>query len=1127
MADKNGNPQQCRDAQFSDKPMANPGVCPFKGPDIAIVPMRYALDRSRYDVDPSQLTPLSAEGKWKCPPKLQSRGYTLRQLRDGFVYVYDETEEVLHEYRFQAHDASLTRIVWGDAASLPDIRSAEGESRTHLLYPRTHKLRMAFSPYQWTWRMCQLMSASGVKRASWLRELDLRDYSRHMSAWHTLPLTRLSKRVVADVDPHPINHDGRFADSAHPPKADDEGKYPSVSLAADVVWTGSVDDTSSSVLIALDDPLAMLEDLGMQLATDQAALHEFQLEHEHALNIAGVVERLCGAAGDNSLLPASVLNDEAKARQYIRDVEVYFEQLQAEDDATEGQDTLTYGLAERPSQSLGEDIKREYGSLPDPALRKSWQDRSKWRREVDLEAARDYTDVQQAQLKILRGRVVETQQDIKALGEYIGTDPIRLFIDTTHSTSLLCLLNVVSDLLCNLSQDIGFSHWLQKEEEKSKTLFGQIRFGFSQPIKDAITNEANRVMQGVSDVTALVGRAGELNGFLTHDALAEKPWIKALSEPAQMTLNALVQLAKDAGKATLENIQLAFFPVDSRLAGGAVNQNAALMLRNLLMGHVLLNHPEKLQINEDFAKHHAAWKTDLNKGRDLYKTAQSRWLYQANTYDRRVTAKLMQDIQKELKLHLIKEPLLFDYRSQRYGQVMQNKIATSFAAFGQLTKEWSQQAKAWSAEQGINAGAITWGIAAVNLLNTFVTYETASRDGELNKKDWAKVASAAAYTANALMAVFVETGWGAMKDLGALDEKGKYKKITQKSAAQWLRLGRPEFGRVIKGFGPRLVGLGGFAVVAASLELWDVLDDIQAATGLNRAVLQVKGVAVTGMIGLGVAYSFSGFWAVAGQGKYAAYLMSPWFLATTVIIGLVYLFATYALNYLKQDMVGKWLHKCSWSKSIEVRFDSEQEEVYAFREIQLSPALFVKATTEMSLTNAGDLGFRMEEIHTGAWLQLRIPAALRGTMIQVNLLNSYRPSQIMPVIALGGSLQSYFLESGFPESIGQWGHTPDKKEKLFLSIQLCKPLPQPDEDIIWQAWIPVEEKSKYVEVQIWYANEILDVKDGDRGYRFQMELLASGAQEDIEQRLPSSSDSALAVEKLGGRYDGANLLVPL
>jgi hypothetical protein len=1090
MADKGGNPQQCRNAQFSDKPMANPGVCPFKGPDIAIVPMRYALDRSRYDVDPGRLTPLSAEGKWKCPPKLQSRSYTLRQLRDGFVYVYDETDEVLHEYRFQAHDASLTRIVWGDTEQ--DTRSASGESRNHLLYPRTHKLRMAFSPYQWTWRMCQMMSGSGLKRASWLRELDLLDYSRQMTAWHALPSTRLSKGAVADVDPHPINHDGRFADSAHPPEADEEGKYPSVPLASDVVWTGGVEDKFSSVLIALDDPLAMLEDLGMQLATDQAALHEFQLEHEHALNIAGVVEKLCGAAGDKSLLPAAVLKDEAKTRQYIRDIEAYFEQLQVEDDATEGQDTLTYGLAERPSQHLGEDIKGEYGGLPDPALRKSWQDRSKWRREVHLDAARDYTEVQQAQLKILRGRVVETQQDIKALGEYIGTDPIRLFIDTSHSTSLLCLLDVVSDLICNLSQDVGISHWLQKEEEKSKTLFGLTRFGFSQPIKDAITNEANRVMQGISDVTALASRAGELNGFLTHDALAEKPWIKALSEPAQMTLNALVQLAKGAGKATLENIQLTFFPVDSRLAGGAVNQNAALMLRNLLMGHVLLGHPEKIQINEDFAKRHAAWKADLNKGRDLYKTAQSRWLYQANTYDRRVTAKLMQDIQRELKLHLIKQPLLFDYRSQRYGQVMQNKIANSFAAYGQLTKEWSQQAKAWSAEQGLNAGAITWGIAAVNLLNTFVTYETASRDGELNKKDWAKIASAAAYTGNALMAVFVETGWAAMKDLGDFDEKGKYIKVTERSTADWTRRGRPELGRSIKGFGPRLVGLGGFSIVAASLELWDILDDLQGATGLARTMQQVKGLAVLGMIVGGMAQALAGGYAVGGQGSYIALVMSPWFAGVMAVIGLVYLFTVFAMNRLKRDVVGNWLHKSTWSRFQVERFENQHEENLTFQEIQLSPVLFVKPTMGMKLVDVGELGYQVREMPTGAWLQLRTPAALRGETIHVNLMTSYRPSSVMPVKALSGSLQKDFINNGSSEPVSQWGKTPDRDFHAHHGVNLCNALPPPEEDVIWQTWIPVAEKAKYLEVQVWYPQEVLSTRAGDLGYRFQAELVSAG-----------------------------------
>lgn len=1127
MADKNGNPQQCRNAQFSDKPMANPGVCPFKGPDIAIVPMRYALDRSRYDVDPSQLTPLSAEGKWKCPPKLQSRSYTLRQLRDGFVYVYDETDEVLHEYRFQAHDASLTRIVWSDAASLPDIRSAEGESRTHLLYARTHKLRMAFSPYQWTWRMCQLMSASGVKRASWLRELDLRDYSRQMSAWHTLPLTRLSKGVVADVDPHPVKHDGRFADSAHPPKADDEGKYPSVSLAADVLWTGSVEDKSSSVLIALEDPLAMLEDLGMQLATDQAALHEFQLEHEHALNIAGVVEKLCGAAGDKSLLPASVLKDEAKTRQYIQDIESYFEQLQVEDDLKQSADGQVLGLIELPSAALGDELKANYGSLPNPDLRKSWQDRSKWRREVDLQAAREYSDTQNAQLKIFRAHVTETQNDIKALVGYVGTDPIRLFIDTTHSTSLLCLLEVVSDLLCNLSQDLTFSRWLQAEEESSKTLFGHARFGFSHVIKDAMTNEANRVMQGISDVTALVGRAGELNGFLTHDALAEKPWIKALSEPAQMTLNALVDLAKGAGKATLENIQLAFFPVDSRLAGGAINQNAALMLRNLLMGHVLLNHPEKLQIDEAFTQQHAAWKAELDKGRDLYKTAQYRWLYQAKQYDRRALASIMQDIQHRLTQHRLNEPLLFDYRSKRYGQVMQTKIANFFAKNGQLTQEWSKQAKAWSAEHGLNAGAITWGVAAINLLNTFVTYETASRDGELNKKDWAKVASAAAYTGNALMAVFVETGWGAMKDLAVSGSDSKPINITQKSAAQWTRAGKSDWGKLIKGFGARLVGLGGFAVIAASLEWWDIdADYLNTDSALDKDVMDIKKISVLGFAVVGGAQLLAGITALMGYGALAALVMNPWFIGFTAVIGVVYLLSTLALNYLKRDVVGHWLHKCRWSRYPYERFKDQNEENQTFLEIQLAPAIFIKPTFHASQHYFPDIGYLPTEAQNGAWVQLRLPGAIRGELAHVNLTATGRPIPGFPVERVGDSLKDCFSGYGTVEAVAQWRRVSPLKTQTRFNEPPQTISPE-DEDVIWQTWVPLTESAKYLELQVWYPKHILTIREGDQGYRYQIELTPEGESDGSESRVVGSSKNSLTVESLGGRADALQLPVPL
>lgn len=1129
MTDKNGTLPQRRDARFPDKPLSGTGTCPFKGPDIAIVPMRYALDRSRYDVDPAQRTPLSGETQWEYFKLLQSRGYTLRQLRDGFVYVFNETDAVLHEYRYEAKDASLTRIDWDDALPTLDIRPAEGESRTHLLYPRTHKLRIAFSPWQWTKRMCQLMSSSGVNRTSWMRELDLREYSRKMTARHGLPLTRLSKRVVADVDPFPINHDGRFADSAHPPVADEEGKYPSVALAADVLWTGTVPDKSSAVLIALDDPVAMLEDLGMQLAADQAALFEFQAEHEHALNIAGVVESLCGVGGDKTLLPASVRDDEVKTRQYIRDIEAYFEQLQVEDDATQGQDSLTYGLAERPSQMLGEELKDKYGALPDPALRKSWQDRSKWRREVDLDAARDYSAVQQAQLKTLRARVTETQEDIKVIAEWTGSEPMRLFVDTTHPTSLLCLLEVMSDLLCNLSQDLGSSSWLQKEEEKSKTLLGLTRFGFSQAIKEALTGEANRIMQGVSDFTALAGRAGELNGFLNHETLAEKPWIKTLTEPARLTLSALDDLAKGAGKTALENIQLAFLPVDSRLSKGAVSTNAALMLRNLVMGHLLLSHPEKLQINEDFAKRHAAWRADLKKGQDLYQTAQHRWLYQAKEYDRRATAKLMQDIQHELKRHLLNEPKPFDYGSKRYAEAMQNKISNFIARYGQLTQEWTHQAKAWSAEHGVNAAAITWGIAAINLFNTMITYEIASRDGDLSKKDWAKIGSAAAYTGNALMAVFVETGWGAMKGLET-EINNRTVKITYQSARYWASTtGRTaSWGKLIRGFGARMVGLGGFAVLAGGLELWDVMDDRKNSDVVtDKQLMRIKEFSIIGIMILGAAPLSAGSVAVLGYGKLAAIVLNAWFAGATLVVGLVYLFITYAISYLKRDAIGLWLHKCCWSVYPNERFKDAMDENQKFFEIQLAPAVFAKPTFELKHYYSPSVGSLPKETQNGAWVQLLLPETIRGEIINVNLAASGRPFPGFPVEKIGGSLKDYFTGYGTVEAVTQWRNATPSKTQMRWNEPPRKSTPPADEVVIWQAWVPLNESAQYLELQVWYPEETLAISEGDNGYRYQIGLAPEGQTDNNESRVVGSNKNSLTVESLGSRADALPLPVPL
>lgn len=374
------------------------------------------------------------------------------------------------------------------------------------------------------------------------------------------------------------------------------------------------------------------------------------------------------------------------------------------------------------------------------------------------------------------------------------------------------------------------------------------------------------------------------------------------------------------------------------------------------------------------------------------------------------------------------------------------------------------------------------------------------------------------------MAVFVETAWAGMKGLETvIDDEAV--KITGKSASYWAASeGKTRsWGKLVRGFSTRLIGLGGFAVVAASLEIWDIVNDYyQTDIALDKNYLFAKGFAAFGMLVIGGTQAVAGISALAGYNFLIPFVMNPWFAAGAVIIGLVYLFTTLALNYLKRDVIGHWLHKCRWSNYPEERFQDESVENDLFLEIQLSPAFFVKPTLVTKYVNVGHTASVLRKVPNGAWVQLRIPAALRGEIIQVNLIASRRPGLMMPVQLLGGSLKDYFIGYGVTESVAGWEITSDQKPDMLYNDPPYRPIPSEGEDVVWQTWVPVPDNAQYLELQVWYPPTIITVRNGDKGYRFQIELDAEGASESNGHIL-GANNNVLLIEKLGGRNETANL----
>ncbi|MDC0612581.1 hypothetical protein OAP63_17760 [Vibrio sp.] len=159
--------------------------CPMQNENISIVPVRYAIDDMDMMSGCNQINPLPEKGKWQGPFTLEHSKYTLRRLRDGWLYVYDEDAKTFHEY--QVSDEMLIKYDWG--SNLPDkndpvTRGSAGKKAPYLSYPSKHTLYLGFSYHRWTWRVCEHMRSNSGSRRKAMRQLNLTDYCHETSLYN-------------------------------------------------------------------------------------------------------------------------------------------------------------------------------------------------------------------------------------------------------------------------------------------------------------------------------------------------------------------------------------------------------------------------------------------------------------------------------------------------------------------------------------------------------------------------------------------------------------------------------------------------------------------------------------------------------------------------------------------------------------------------------------------------------------------------------------------------------------------------------------------------------------------------------------------------------------------------------
>lgn len=160
------------------------GVCPLRKPKVQLLPLRYGLVER---LDPAAALSL--------PYQTTSRPMGIRLVRDGWLYVIDNTSGYLHEYRVE--NGEVSQFVWQGNEASQDHRQGM-ETQHVLLFSRATTLHIAYSEIQWTANKCSKMIDSRPDRDHFMQCVDLSSADCVKGGTHLLTYAQ-AKQWLAEV----------------------------------------------------------------------------------------------------------------------------------------------------------------------------------------------------------------------------------------------------------------------------------------------------------------------------------------------------------------------------------------------------------------------------------------------------------------------------------------------------------------------------------------------------------------------------------------------------------------------------------------------------------------------------------------------------------------------------------------------------------------------------------------------------------------------------------------------------------------------------------------------------------------------------------------------------------------
>ena len=929
----------------------------------ALAPVRYAIDV----YNPETLKNDVIEGLNTIEDKTVFTGgifrsdrvpYTLRQLRDGWLYMLSQDPET-EEWSVSEYQVTKSELYRYVGNTVEERANAEAEKpKSYLLYPTDRPCYIGFSIQRWTQRIQDIYVNDEEVRKGILRDAKAEEHRAYLND---------IEAYVADVgDEKDLSiFDWTSASAVADEKDKDELgliSYLMKKTHHDYQYLVPID--CDHHFIALDDPIADITDLHLRLS--QSILPTLQDDETHRKTvIAETIRSMVRISIPQNILKGihpskwiSVEQDidiclEHHYSQYVlnkysRTAQNYYAAKAIEVEGLR----KAYLAALSRLKEIGIDEALLKARFPEYIERRKAHSQVNWK---DLDIF--YKDFLETRAKCIEGASRDLPNLLDAL-EILAPQPTHFGLDEHTSDTQLTLCELMDKILQQMSMG---AHYLDtvdnfteddfKENNKRinglindpNTLIGLTNYFFSKEFY----LEQQKLVEPLSIPEMINSNRVPIAGFLAafNDVIGfngEQSRVFEAARKTAMPLQKLIQSLKNISDRSVEQIHAVRFNFINRLAkvpGAASLKNTAMAVWG--QNQVADN---EIRLNKKLTKQELAIK-QYHQGvakaiKDTRRTMSKISLANEDFREYRDTLdKLLTEQEEIIKKH----PLLFDeVKNTRTGEVHSYKNQPTQGEVHAYKNQPTQKKVSFS-----SIGGMDFVVASLNLIN--LLYVIADQQNAINSvpfaddkdKKFAVVFSAAWFINNVSATIrAIELG-----RIGNNTEimKSSYRALTQGGMASG------EAGIAVRFVNHSLIASAA-GVIAAGLEGVQVVKDFMAERDwTNKSLLIAKGIGIAGFIGswgtTGYRTLLTRFFAAELASSIAARAIGANFWGAVI-----YLIASVLLIIFNKTQYEKWLRYCIWGKNPDL--DMSAVEEYS-KLIQLVQQPMVKCIFERQAIDRG------------------------------------------------------------------------------------------------------------------------------------------------------------------------------